>query len=184
MTDMMDAFVDWVRAGEAARGANFRGYVHGIAQARYVVRKVFRIVDEEARKWGVDSLEHQMLLQLFGGGVSGLTVSALAERLDIAAAFGSRLIKALEVKGYVQRRRSEEDRRVTRVIVTEKGEELLRTVDKSVHMHVEYFQTQLTADQRLAALAIYAFYLGLGADSHVGAAISSALTQRGSFLGN
>lgn len=171
---MMDALSAWVKAEEGARGEKFRGYVHGISQARYVTRKVFRIVDEEAKRVGLDPLEHQALLQAFGAGSPSLTVSQLAERLDIAPAFGSRVVKDLVKKGLVERRGEAADRRVTRVEVTPAGEQLLRDIDRAVHVHVEYFQSQLTDDQREAALAIFAFYVGLGAPRRLEAIISSS----------
>jgi DNA-binding MarR family transcriptional regulator len=166
-----DAFVGWVSGETASRSENFQGYVYGIAQARYVIRKVFRIVDEEAKKAGLDPLAHQALLQVFGALEEDLTINGLADRLDIAPAFASRLVKELETKGYARRVRSLEDRRVTYVEITPEGEQLLRAIDHEVHVHVEYFQKQLGDDRRYPALAIFAFYLGIGQESTTGAAI-------------
>lgn len=174
-----ESFVAWVSGSEAQRGENFRGYVYGIAQARYVIRKVFRIVDEEAKRAGLDPLAHQALLQIFGADDDRLTINGLAERLDIAPAFASRLVKELEGRGYVTRECSPEDRRVTNVEITRAGEELLRSIDHEVHVHVDYFQKQLGDERRYPALAIFAFYLGIGLESKAGSAIrSSALAKK------
>ncbi len=170
----MEALAEWVAAEDGSRAEKFDGYVYGIAQARYVIRKVFRMVDDEARKRGLEPLQHQALLQTFGSGAGPLTVSGLAERLDIVPALASRLTKELQKRGLVTRREHATDRRVTVLEVTPEGLELLREIDNAVHVHVEYFQSQLTDHQRQAALVIMAFYIGLGSPSRLRAILSSA----------
>lgn len=49
MSETMRAFTTWVKGDHANRRGNFRGYAYGIAQARYITRKVFRLVDEQAK---------------------------------------------------------------------------------------------------------------------------------------
>lgn len=163
---------EWAGAEEDARADKFDGYVYGIAQARYVIRRVFRIVDDEAKKAGLDPLHHQALLQAFGAGSEPLTIGGLAERLDIVPALASRAVKELERRELVHRRRDTQDRRVITVDVTEAGRELLQDIDAAVHVHVEYFQSQLTDEQRRAALVILAFYVGLGSSSQLAALTS------------
>jgi len=171
VSEMMEAFTVWAENNEGARAVNFQSYVHSIAQARYVVRRVLRIVDDQAKHFGLDPLQHQALLQIYGASEDGLPVNRVAERLDIAPAFASRLTKELESKGLVRRSQSSDDRRVTTVTTTEDGVEVLRRIDDAVHLHVEYFQKQLGNHDRMAALAIFAFYVGMAADSHVARAI-------------
>jgi DNA-binding MarR family transcriptional regulator len=89
----------------------------------------------------------------------------VAERLDIAPALGSRLVKRLEEKGLLTRTPSEEDRRMTYVTATEDARDLLGEIDRNVELHVGYFQQQLTDAQRAAALGIFAFYLGASPDT-------------------
>ncbi len=167
MSGVMGAFYDWVNSGRErgplleARG--FESYFRGVAEARYVIRKVFRIVDEQAKKTGLEPLEHQALIQVFGSS-EPLRVIDVAERLDIAPALGSRLVKRLEEKRLVSRSPSEEDRRMTYVIATDNARELLGEIDRNVELHVGYFQRQLTDAQRAAALGIFAFYLGASPD--------------------
>lgn len=170
---LMDTLGEWTAAEENARAEKFDGYVHGIAQARYVIRKVWRIVDDEAKKAGIEPLEHQALLQAFGACSEPLTISGLAERLDIVPALASRTVKELERKELVSRRGHPNDKRVTIVVVTEAGRELLRRIDTAVHVHVEYFQSRLTDDQRKAALVILTFYVGLGSSTRLAAIMSS-----------
>ncbi|MGH3277793.1 MAG: MarR family winged helix-turn-helix transcriptional regulator [Trebonia sp.] len=133
-----------------------------IAEARYVMRKVSRIVDDEAKLQGLDPLEHQAMLQAYGAGDKLRTVSKLAERLDVAPALASRVVNGLVAKGMVIRHSSQADKRVTEIEISEQGAELIRKIDQRVHIHMDYFQTQLTEPQRLAALAIFTFYVGFG----------------------
>ncbi|HEX3959329.1 MAG TPA: MarR family transcriptional regulator [Trebonia sp.] len=170
----MTTLTAWVGAEEGLRSQQFDGYVYGIAQARYVIRKVFRMVDDEAKQRGLDPLEHQALLQTFGAGHDLLTVSGLADRLDVPSALASRVVRVLDEKGLISRRHDAGDRRVTKLEVTPEGRELLRVIDQAVHIHVDYFQSQLTDDQRLAALAIFSFYVGFGSPDRLAAIIESS----------
>lgn len=154
------------RAGQRrASRADFEQYFRGIAEARYVIRKAFRIVDEQARKAGLEALQHQALIQIYGATHSEvLRINDVAERLDVPAAFASRLVKDLEGKGLVERLDWAGDRRITHVQATEAGREVLARIDQDVQLHVGYFQKQLTDSERVAAFAIFAFYLGATPD--------------------
>lgn len=121
---------------------------------------------------GLDPFVHQTLLQIYGSQDNALSISELADRLDIVPAFASRLSRELEERGYVTRRRSESDRRVMRVTATESGIDILRDIDHEVSLRSALFQRQLTDDQRVAALIIFAFMVGLSPDSAVGATLS------------
>jgi DNA-binding MarR family transcriptional regulator len=161
--EVVGAFYDWV---EQSRGRSdvlhtrgFQAYFHGVAEARYVIRKVFRIVDEQAKQAGLEPLEHQALIQIFGSP-EPLRVIDVAERLDIAPAFASRLAKRLEDRQLVTRSPSETDRRSTYVEATDHARDVLAAIDDRVELHVGYFQRQLSDSERAAALGIFAFYVG------------------------
>ncbi|MGP4110595.1 MarR family winged helix-turn-helix transcriptional regulator [Streptomyces sp. 4N509B] len=145
----------------ATRQEDLELYFRGIASARYAVRRVFRIVDDQARRVGLEPLQHQALIQVFGAGGAPLRVNDVSERLDIAPAFASRLVRDLESKQLVTREASTEDRRITLVRITDAGRELLSRIDRDVHAHVAYFQSQLADEERMAALSICAFYVGV-----------------------
>lgn len=153
-------------------------YVQAVALSRYVIRKVVRIVDESARGHGFDPLVHQALLQIFGAVNEPLTVSQLAERLDVVPAFTSRLIKDLEQRGLVERRRNDLDRRVTRVVATAKAGPVLAQIDERVNMHVQLFQNELSDEQRTAALVVFAFFVGLNHDSRAVTALRAELSRK------
>jgi DNA-binding MarR family transcriptional regulator len=165
---VIDDVREWVQGGrdQAGRmdGDGLERYFHGVAEARYVIRRVFRIVDEQAKAADLEPLEHQALIQILGAP-KPFRVIDLADRLDIAPAFASRLAKRLEDSGLVQRSAALDDRRSKHLAATERARELLAQIDEQVHVHVDYFQRQLSHDERVAALGIFAFYLGAAPDT-------------------
>lgn len=153
---------------------DFHEYVSGIAEARYTIRKIFRIVEEQAKAAGMEPLEHQALLQVYGSAQQMLQVNSLARRLDIAPAFASRMIRQLEAKKYVRRKPSKTDGRVIEVHMAAAGREVIRSVDADVRVHVEYFQSQLPISSKRTALSIMAFYVGLELPPEVAASLPLA----------
>jgi DNA-binding MarR family transcriptional regulator len=139
-------------------------YFHGVADARFVIRKVFRIVDERAKNRGLDPLEHQALIQIYGARDGEVRVGTVAERLDISPAFASKIVKALVTKKLVSLADSAHDQRVTNVAVTPAGSAMLAEIDADVRIHVRFFTRGLTHEQKAAALSIFAFYVGLDAE--------------------
>ena len=171
----MHAYAQWADIGDAERSSDFQLYVTNIAEARHVVRRVMRIADDEAKKHGLEPLLHQALLQVYGyEGGTGISVSRLAGRLDVASAFASRLVRRLEDQGLVRRRPSEKDRRSTSVTATPEGVQKISDIDQDVHFRVAYLQRELSTDQRVAALSIFAFYVGLEVASPIATAIRAA----------
>lgn len=168
---MMDAYLQWLSAEDRGQDDTFRRYIQAVAQARFVTRKVFRIVDEQARAAGVEPLQFQVLVQVLGATADVVHVNDIAERLDVAPAFASRLIKELEVKGFAKRSQSAVDRRMTQVTVTDAGVELVRRVDAAMQLHLDYFQKQLDERDRMAALTTFAFCVGLSPESDVAVAL-------------
>lgn len=131
-----------------------------VAEARYVFRTVQRIIDDCAKGHGIEPLEYQALLQIFGAHEQRLPIGHLAERLNIVSALASRLVQQLERRGLVARTRSQKDRRATFVSATKPGEALIRSVFDDVHDEVDYFRLKVTDEQRRAAHEIASFYVG------------------------
>jgi DNA-binding MarR family transcriptional regulator len=149
------------RATPPAKSANAaKHYFQSVAEARFVARQVFRLVDERAKVHGLEALEHQALIQIYGAKSDEISVGEVAARLHIVAAFGSKLVKKLVQKELVRSRLSELDQRVVHLSVTAKGAKLLSLIDTEVRMHVDYFTQQLAPEQKEAAIAIFAFYVG------------------------
>ncbi|MGZ0246582.1 MAG: MarR family transcriptional regulator, partial [Alphaproteobacteria bacterium] len=95
-----------VKTGDTGPGPEApHDYFVEVAEARYVLRRVFRITEEQARDAGLDPLAHQALIQIYGSAARRLRVNELAERLDIAPAFASSLLKSLAGDGLIDPRR-------------------------------------------------------------------------------
>jgi DNA-binding MarR family transcriptional regulator len=150
--------IDTKNRGE--RGRADIAYFHGVADARFVIRRVFRIVDERAKNRNLDPLQHQALIQIHGARDADVRVGTIAERLNISPAFASKIVKALAAKGLVTSTGSPHDQRVTNVSATVEGIDLLDEIDRDVRIHVDFFTRQLTRQQKAAALSIFAFYVG------------------------
>jgi len=163
LQDAVRAFYRWMEHGNAdaspSTSEDFRSYFRGIAEARYVIRKVLRIADEQAKRASLEPLEHQALIQIFGS-TQPQRVSDLAERLDIAPAFASRIVKGLDSRGLAVRSPSPHDKRSTFVTLTDEALELLADIDQNVTRHVRHFQAELRPAERAVALGIFAFYIG------------------------
>jgi len=134
-------------------------YFHAVADARYVIRKVLRIVDERAKRRGIHPLEHQALLQIFGAR-KDVYVGAVAERLDISGTFASKIIKNLTKKGLIRQLKISKDHRMIHLGITEKGKTLMLEIDQDVERHVDAFVEGLHAIEKNAVLSILASYVG------------------------
>jgi DNA-binding MarR family transcriptional regulator len=147
------------------------GYFGKVAAARHVIRKVFRLIDEHARAAGLDPLEHQALIQLFGSPDRTLQMKDLAKRLDIGPDVASKVVSSLERGGYARRIRSREDRRAINVASTPAGERKLAAIDVRVREDISLLQRDWPRGVQLAALETFAFYAGLAVDPDVLAGI-------------
>lgn len=137
-----------------------RPYFEGVAVARFAIRKAVRIVDEEARRRGLEPMEHQALIQIYGAVDGETRVNVLAERLDVPAAYMSRLVARLVQLGFVEREQSRDDKRVRLLRATDAGRRTLETIDEGVRVHLVSFQHGFTDEARLRALSIFASYVG------------------------
>lgn len=164
MTIVIDASRLEKKRREAIRTRTVRDrhqYFQSVAQTRYVLRKVFRLIEERAKAAGLDPLEHQALIQIYGSKQMKLRVKEVAERLDIAPAFASSILKSLEERKLLVRHASDRDQRVTYAVVTPRGRDLLHRIDEQVHRHVDFFTQQLPQEAREAAISIMMFYIGV-----------------------
>ncbi|MDX3904641.1 MAG: MarR family transcriptional regulator [Pigmentiphaga sp.] len=143
-------------------------YFQGVANARYVLRKVFRMVEERARRAHIDPLAHQALIQIYGSPGKSLRVKDVADRLDISQAFASSLVRVLVDGGFAARSREGEDKRETQVTVTEQGIALLTGIDSAVQADVDAFTEGLSEEEKEQALSILLFYVGTSIESSDG----------------
>lgn len=155
-----ERIVHWVDTNRQVRAYKFHDYMAIVAQARYVIRKVQRIIDDCVRSHGLEPLEHQALIQIYGAPERKLPIGHLAERLDIVSALASRLVQQLESAGLARRTPSPKDRRATYVSATSKGVARLYAIVQVVHQEMADFRSGLTPELRRSALEIMAFYVG------------------------
>jgi DNA-binding MarR family transcriptional regulator len=135
------------------------GYFCSVADARFIMRKVVRIVDEAAKERGLDPLEHQALIQIYGSRDEVL-VRSVAERLDISPTFASKLVKNLIAERLATAHESPTDSRASLLRATPAGARLLAEIDAEVRVHVNMFARSLRPDQKSAALAIFSSHVG------------------------
>ena len=97
-----------------------------LADFRYQIRKFVRFSEQVARKHGIKPLQYLLLLHIKGyPGRDWATVGELAERLQAQHHGVVALISRCEKQGFVERRRSTEDRRRIEVHLLKKGEKIL-----------------------------------------------------------
>jgi len=152
--------VSWVDVDGRIWKYEFHDYMRVVAQARHVFRAVQRIIDECAKGHGIEPLEHQAMIQIYGAAESKLPIGQLAKRLNIVPALASRLVQQLEDRGFARRIRSTTDRRATYVSLTSKGVSILLSIVEVAHDEVGYFRARSSEEQRRATHEVTAFYIG------------------------
>jgi DNA-binding MarR family transcriptional regulator len=122
-----------------------------IADARFVMRKALRIVDESARAHDLDALEHHALIQIYGSRTDVL-VRSVAERLDISSTFASKIVRRLVKDGYAAKRENPADMRATLLEITPAGQKLLAEIESQVRVQMKAFTSRLNRDQKVASI--------------------------------
>jgi len=106
-----------------------------LAAFRYSLRKFVHFSEQAAETAGITPQQHQALLAIKGfPGRDYVTVSELAERLQLRHHSTVGLIDRLEAEKLVARRPSHEDRRQVLIHLTNLGE---RTLEKLSAVHNE-----------------------------------------------
>jgi len=103
-----------------------------LAEFRYQLRRFLRFSEQAARVAGLEPQQHQLLLAIKGlPEGKQATISALAERLQLAHHSTVELIDRLMERGFIQRCRGEGDQRWVFVTLTSQGEEVLRNLARA-----------------------------------------------------
>ena len=98
-----------------------------VAEFRYLIRRFVAFSEDAARDAGVEPRQHQLLLALKGlPAGSRPTIGMLAERVHLRHHSVVELTDRLVARGLVTRRRNERDRREVLLVITARGERLLR----------------------------------------------------------
>jgi len=97
-----------------------------LAELRYQIRRFLRFSEQAARSAGLEPHQHQLLLTLKGlPEGSRPRIGEVAERLQIRHHSAVELVNRLARKGYVRRKRGEQDHREVLLELTAKGEKVL-----------------------------------------------------------
>jgi len=108
------------------------GDYRALAEFRYQIRKFLRFSEEAARAAGLEPQQHQLLLAVKGLPDGGrATIGEVADRLQIQHHSTVELVDRLEENGYINRKRSDRDKREVLIVLTPKSERILR--DLSMH---------------------------------------------------
>ena len=100
---------------------------------------------------GLSPAQYNVLRILRGAGVDGLACREIGERMITKDPDITRLLDRLEERGLVARSRDRADRRVITTRITDKGQRILRELDKAIEeLHVR--QLGHLGDQRLRSL--------------------------------
>ena len=103
-----------------------RTMVRELARFRYALRKFLRFSEEAARSCGVTPQQHQLMLGVAGfSDKEEATASELAEFLQERLHSVVGLVERAEQSGLVHARKSEIDRRVLVVTLTQRGNRIL-----------------------------------------------------------
>jgi DNA-binding MarR family transcriptional regulator len=97
-----------------------------LADFRYQIRKFERFSEQVTRQHGITPLQYLLLLHVKGyPGRNWATVGELADRLQTQQHGVVALISRCEKLDFVERRRSEEDRRCIEIHLLKEGEKVL-----------------------------------------------------------
>lgn len=112
------------------RGIPYRA----LAEFRYEIRRFLNFSERAARAAGIEPQQHQALLAIKGlPDGQKATVGSLAEQLQIQHHSAVELAIRLESKGLVKRSRNSADRRQVLLMLTGRGEKLLRGLSATHH---------------------------------------------------
>jgi len=102
--------------------------------------RVAMALAEVYRERGLSPPQYNVLRILMAQDTEGLPMQRIAERMITRDSDMTRLVDALESQRHVERRRDQQDRRVTRVTLTASGRRLMRELEQPViDVYQEYF---------------------------------------------
>lgn len=108
-----------------------------LALFRHKLRKFLRFSEDAARACGITPQQHQLMLGIAGfTGTGKATISEIADFLQEKHNSVVGLVDRAVQSGLVRRAENAEDRRVVVVSLTERGEEILRTLSLMHHEEV------------------------------------------------
>ena len=123
-------------------------YQH-FAEFRYQIRKFLQFRADAARDAGVEPQQHQLILAIKGApNGTATTIQYLAERLCIQHNSAVELVNRSVKKGLVVRRRDNTDLRRVAVLLTPKGEKVVRSLIDDYRAELAEARTELLKSLR------------------------------------
>ena len=121
--------------------------VIAVAHFRAALRVFLRTTEKKARRNGLTPQRYQLLLMVKGAPdrSESLTVTDLADRLQVAQSTATELVTRAEEAGLVQRSGSPKDGRVALVRLTGAGEELLSACFRDLQEERDQLLASVTA---------------------------------------
>ena len=83
-----------------------------------------------AKSYGITQVQYNILRILRGSGADGLPCVEIGSRMITPESDMTRLIDRLEKAGLVRRHRSSADRRIVEVMISEKGQKVVNSMDQ------------------------------------------------------
>lgn len=102
-------------------------------------------LDVVCAEYGITHGQYNVLRILRGASPNGYSRNEIAERMIEKAPDVTRLIDRLEGQGFVERTRSDEDRRQSITRITQKGLNLLSQIDPQIKKVHEHFKQKVSA---------------------------------------
>jgi DNA-binding MarR family transcriptional regulator len=106
---------------------------------------------QSLKHYDITMPQYNVLRILKGQKGTPATINSITERMLDKSSNASRLVDKLNSKGFAERRECPVDRRACDVVITEKGQELLKEIDKEV-IHLENRFTQLNEVEMLVVI--------------------------------
>ena len=100
------------------------------------------------KPYGISTQQYNILRILRGQLPNPASVSLLQDRMLDKMSNASRLVDKLKLKKLVERKECKADRRQVDIIITEKGLELLKTINKDVETAENEFKTITLAEAK------------------------------------
>jgi DNA-binding MarR family transcriptional regulator len=120
-----------MRLEEEIKQKKFRNEFHKLTvNLHYTNNWLLNIHKSIFERFGITPNQFNILRILRGQHPGSASVNLLKERMLDKTSDASRLVERLRLKGLVERNRCPNDRRRANVIITEKGLDLLKEIDK------------------------------------------------------
>ena len=92
-------------------------------------------------------IQYMDVIQQLQGQGRKVKVSDISDTLKLPRPGVTRTVKEMEKKGYLQKTTSEEDGRITYLILTEKGRELSETYDKNYYSQLFQYMDDISEEE-------------------------------------